>query len=263
MNPSFRQVEIISPSIRPVSYLKLDLNDPTSLEDLFTNDDNHNAYVGLILIYDEDSTKVTGVSSLLAEWFDKKLNKENRVHNRETFKKCLLSKQKCDQLLLEAFKSLPKSIPPTEIKGLNFLLCFYDVEYSTFYLYSVGIFDFFFFNGKVSGTPIAPLQHQSKVITTDDMARLDLILSQKTFHFVFENGLTSDGFFIYAGLPIAKTNSIHNSPLLSRIFYRLKRDASPECLREMEDRLKKAFPKHPDSGLLTDFFYIFGFIPNQ
>jgi hypothetical protein len=110
---------------------------------------------------------------------------------------------------------------------------------------------------------MAPLQNCSKPLLTHDLTNTSMAsaVSQKSFHLVFENGLSNHGFFVYSGLPLDKSHPIHTNPILSRAFYRLKRDPRLENLPDIEQRILKSFLKDPDSGLLQAFYYILGVIP--
>jgi hypothetical protein len=218
-------------------------------------------FIGFLLFYNENAEIGNNAETVLVDWFENKLCKGNIAQNRSIFKNYIVSKQKSDQILIEALKTLPDSLTSTENLSLHFLSFWYDSSIRTFYLYSVGLFDFYLFNGTASGSPIAPLQNRSTLITTKDLRTPNISIPEKTFHLVFENGLSSNGFFVYCGLPLEKTHPIHASPLLSRAFYRLKRDSGNESRREVEERIKKAFSKSPNIDVLDAFYYILGYIP--
>jgi len=256
----FPFLSFIANSSKPVSYLELDIN--TSKMPPASPREINAQFPGFILIYEEGDNSNSSIRFGLKKWFDTILNQDTSNQNRIIFKKCLPFKHKFDQLLIEAFKKQNGLYSVDTQQGLHFLSFWYDLEHQTCYLYSIGMFDFFLFNGKVAGSPIAPIQNRANMITNQDFTKLESSVPEKSFHMVFENGLTSDGSFLYCGLPLPKTHQIHSTPLLSKIFYRLKRDASVQCKQEMEERINKTLPKQSHSEALDAFYYIMALIPD-
>ena len=242
-----------------VSCLEFDLNESPSSHD--QNSSPSSTFTGMIMVYDENAGRNSSPQDAILNSFRKLVNSDASLQYRKSFKDCLESKANFDQLFHNILKSIKKSFVLTQDLALHFLIFAYDLGTRTFYLYSAGMFDLFLYNGKVSGGPIAPLQNYSNHINLKDLDTEEISISQKTFHLVFENGLSSDGYFIYCGVPLAKDHPIHATALLSRIFYRLKRDPSKDCQLKMEERLKKTFPKHLESDIINAFYYLCGSIP--
>jgi hypothetical protein len=249
----YQQITLVSPSSKPIAFLTLDLND--------SDDHSDPPFTGFFLSYSDNSPPDCPMHKRIVDQFDNMLCKGNSAPHRAGFKKCLSSKTKCDQVMAEVIKKSINCPENIDLAGIHLLSFWFDWTHRTWYLYAFGQFDFFLYNGKVAGSPICPLQNSSGSITGPDFQQIGQILPQKSIHIMFESGLAGDGFFLYCGLPITPSHPIHASPLLSRLFYRLKRDPGPQSQREIDNRLKNTFPKIPDSDLIDAFYLIMAFLP--